>query len=291
MFEFKQMSELLKPYCTGESIFDFYRLIDPKTHEVFEYDKDNNLRLQEGSCYELWERNTTCPNCITKHSCVKQRQYVKLEFLQGKVMLIITKPVKIQNKMLGLELIKDITFSMLGFNYFRSENKNVQSIVSQFNELIVKDILTGLFNLDYIKNYLDNFIQKEAVFNTLTAAAIDVDNYTEINSLYGYTVGNQVLQYIAGIMDKTAVAHGAVAGRLGPDEMGIFFIDKTAAEVEKICEEIYEQAACTPLKIQENSLDIGFAYAIASLEAEDETDDFIGRLYFNLRAAQGQRLK
>jgi len=86
MFEFKQMSELLKPYCTGESIFDFYRLIDPKTHEVFEYDKDNNLRLQEGSCYELWERNTTSPKCITKHSCAlcQTKTVCKIRIFAGK---------------------------------------------------------------------------------------------------------------------------------------------------------------------------------------------------------------
>lgn len=291
MFEFKLMNESLKSYCTGESIFDFYRLVDPKTYEVFEYDKDNKLNIQEGRCYIFWDRKEECPNCIAKHSCVKQRQYVKLEFMYGKVMLIISKPVKIQDRMLAVELIKDITSSMLGFNYYRSENKNVENIVSQFNELAVRDILTGLYNLDYIRNYLDNFLQKEVAFNTLTGAAIDIDNYTQINSLHGYNVGNEVLQYIAGIMEKCAISHGGMAGRLGPDEMGIFFINKTEPELEEICKEVYDEVTKTPLVVQDKKLDISFAYAIAALKNDDESDDFIGRLYFNLRTAQGYKLK
>lgn len=290
MFEFKLMNESLKSYCTGESLFDFYRLVDPKTHEVFEYDKDNKLNLQEGRCYVFWGRKEACPNCIAKHSCVKQRQYVKLEFMYGKVMLIISKPVKIQDRMLALELVKDITSSMLGFNYYRSENKNVESIVSQFNELAVKDILTGLYNLDYVKNYLDSFLQKEVAFNTLIGAAIDIDNYTQINSLYGYNVGNEVLQYIAGIMEKCAISHGGMAGRLGPDEMGVFFINKTSQEVEEICKEVHDEVTKNPLEVQGKKLNLGFAFATATLDNDDEPDDFIGRLYFNLRTAQGHKL-
>lgn len=291
MFEFKLMNESLKLYCTGESIFDFYRLVDPKTHEVFEYDQDNKLNIQEERCYIYWDRKEECPNCVSRHSCVKQRQYVKLEFMYGKVMLIISKPVKIQERMLALELVKDITSSMLGFNYYRSENKNVENIVSQFNELAVRDILTGLYNLDYIKNYLDNFLQKEVAFNTLTGVAIDIDNYTQINSLYGYNVGNEVLQYVAGIMEKCAISHGGMAGRLGPDEMGMFFINKTSQEVEEICKDVHEEVTKTPLVVQDKKLDISFAYAIAALKSDDESDDFIGRLYFNLRTAQGRKLK
>ncbi|WP_164914365.1 GGDEF domain-containing protein [Aminipila luticellarii] len=289
MFEFKQMNESLKSYCTGESIFDFYRIVNPKTHEVFEYDQDNHLKAQKEYCYEYWGKKEACFNCIARHSYVKQRQYVKLEFVHGKILLIISKPVKIQDRMLALELIKDITFSMVGLNYYRAEHKNVEHIVSQFNELAVRDILTGLYNLDYIKNYLDNFLQKEIVFNRLTGAAIDIDQYSQINAQYGYAVGNEVLQYVAGILEKYAASIGGLAGRLGPDEMGIFSINRTPAEMEELCKKVQEEIRENPLEIQEGTVHISFEYGTAALEREDEPDDFIGRLYFNLRTAQGRK--
>ncbi|QHI73830.1 GGDEF domain-containing protein [Aminipila terrae] len=290
MFEFKQINESLKSYCAGENIFDFYRLVDPKTHEIFDYDQDGNLKKQEDCCYEYWGRDEACSNCVSKYAYVKQRQYVKLEFLHGKVMLIISRPVKIKDKMLAMELIKDITSSMLGFNYYRAENKNVENIVSQFNELAVRDILTGLYNLDYIKNYLDDFLEKEVAFNTLVGAAIDIDNYTQINSLYGYNLGNEVLQYVAEVMAKCAESNGGLAGRLGPDEMGIFFINKTTQEMEDICGKIHEEVTKSASEFEGIKLDISFTYAVASLENDDEPEDFIGRLYFNLRTAQGHKL-
>ncbi|QIB69359.1 GGDEF domain-containing protein [Aminipila butyrica] len=286
MFELKDMSESIKPYCSGESIFDFYRLIDPMSHEVFEYDKENHLNKKESLCYEAWGREKACPNCVSRHSYVKQRQYVKLEFLQGKVLLVISRPIKIEDKMLAMELIKDITASMIGFNYYRAENKNVEEMVSQFNELAVRDILTGSYNLDYIKNYIGIFLQKEIAFNTLTGIAIDIDDYTLVNSMYGYMVGNKVLQHIADILEQHAEAQGGIAGRLGPDEMGLFFINKTADEIEHICRQIQEDVTGTPLEVRDVKLTIHVTHGVASLEPEDEPDDFIGRLYFNLRVAQ-----
>lgn len=289
MFEFKHMNDLLKPYCIGDSLFDYYRLVDPKTHEVFEYDNENNLIKNELSCYKFWDKKKECANCVANHCYVKQRQYVKLEFVHGKVMFIISKPIKIQEKMFALELIKDITSSMVGYNYYRSQNNNVENIISQFNELAIRDIVTGLYNLDFIKNYIDDFLEKEAVFNTLGAIAIDVDNYTEINSLYGYNVGNEVLQYIAGKLEKCGISYGGVASRLGPDEMGIFFINKTIEELEEICEEAYNEVTTSSLDVKDKKLNVEFTYAVAMLDNKDDSDDFIGRLYFNLRMAQGKK--
>lgn len=289
MFEFEQMNEELKPYCSGENIFDYYRLVNPKTHEVFKYGSNGILEIQEEKCFEFWDRKDHCPNCVSRHSCVKQRQYVKLEFIYGKVFIILSKPVKIQENMLSFELVKDITNSMLGYNYYRAESKNVENIVSQFNELAVRDILTGLYNMDYINNYLEDFLRKEVAFNTLVAGAVDIDSYTKINAMYGYIAGNEVLQYVAGIMEKCALSYGGMAGRLGPDEIGIFFINKTKEEVEAICDELHKEASKKPLKIQGEDFEIKFTSAVAEIRNDDEPDDFIGRLYFNLRMAQGKK--
>lgn len=286
MFDFKQMNESLKGYCTCESIFDYYRLVDPKTHEVFKYDNNSNLEIQKDCCFNFWGKNSSCPNCIVKQSYIKQRQYVKLEFIYGKVMFIVSKPIKIEDKIYILELIKDITSSMIGLNYYRAENQKVEEIISQFNELAVRDILTGLYNIDYILNYLDDFLEKEIPFNTLVAVAIDIDNYTELNALYGYSVGNEILQYISGVLEKTAISYDAIVGRLGADELGIFFINKTTEEVEKISKIIYEKIKNEPLDVQGKRINISFTYAVTEMNRDDDSEDFIGRLLFNLRAAQ-----
>lgn len=289
MFEFNQMNDILKPYCTCESIFDYYRLVDPKTHKILRYNNDDILEIQNGYCFESFDKKACCPNCVVKQASIKKRQFVKLEFLYGKVLLIVAKPINIKGKLLVLELIKDITSSMIGLNYYRASNKNVESVVSQFNELAVRDILTGLYNVDYIINYIDEFIEREATFNTLIGAAIDIDNYTQINSVYSYSFGNEVLQYIAGNMEKFSIAHGGITGRLGTDEFGIFFINKTQAEVEDICKELYNEVTQKPLIVQEQPLNISFKYAVTKLDEKEESQEFLEKLFFYLRAAQGEK--
>ncbi|MFV0516844.1 MAG: GGDEF domain-containing protein [Aminipila sp.] len=290
MFDFRQINDKLKTYCSVESMFDYYLLIDPKTFQVFKYDNESSLVEQHKQCFCYWEREEKCHNCILRHSYVKQSQYIKFEFINGKFFLVFGRPVEIDDKIFVMELIKDITFSMLGYNYYRADNKNIENIVSQFNELAVRDKLTGIYNINYINNYIQDFLKREIKNSSLVAGAIDIDNYTDINSLHGYTVGSEALQCVAGILEKCAISYGGMAGRLGPDEMAIFLTNVSEEEVENIFKELYDEVSKTPIKIQNKELNISFSFAIAKLKETDEPDEFISRLYFNLRKAQGRKL-
>lgn len=97
------------------------------------------------------------------------------------------------------------------------------------------------------------------------------------------------MQYIAGVLEKCGISYGGIASRLGPDEMGIFFANKTIKELDEICKEAYNEVTKSSFDVKGKKLDLEFTYAVAMLNNDDESDDFIERLYFNLRAAQGKK--
>jgi diguanylate cyclase (GGDEF)-like protein len=79
---------------------------------------------------------------------------------------------------------------------------------------VTKDYLTGLYNRNYIDDYVTNLLQKNVSF---TVIMIDIDDYKKINDTHGHIKGDKTIMAFSKVLKK-AVLNSAVVARYGGDE-------------------------------------------------------------------------
>jgi diguanylate cyclase (GGDEF)-like protein len=113
---------------------------------------------------------------------------------------------------------------------------------SRTQALSLVDFLTGALNSRAFYNLVENEHRKsERYTRPVTLVYIGLDHFKRVNSRYGHTVGDKVLQTVARTMMKYLRATDRVA-RLGGDEFVILLpeTDLEAAKIAipKICEQL-----------------------------------------------------
>lgn len=126
-----------------------------------------------------------------------------------------------------------------------SENKTTD-LSSEITELIFHDEVTGLLNQRRLKLDLrDNVIEGKKNKSKFCLLFIDVDNFKEINDLYGHLVGSRFLAEIGSLI-KAQTREYDLIYRYGGDEF-VVLAGKTS------CEHIYTIAKRIGQAIKENN--------------------------------------
>jgi len=99
-------------------------------------------------------------------------------------------------------------------------------------EKSITDPLTGLYNREYMKEFLSKKIEESKRYKfPLSIAMIDIDYFKKINDTYGHLIGDCVLKEIADLL-KNNFRDSDVVSRYGGEEILIImpFTDK-----ENVC--------------------------------------------------------
>jgi len=85
------------------------------------------------------------------------------------------------------------------------------------------DFLTGAFNSRYFHELLENEIDRcNRYEHPFTLAYIDIDNFKQVNDLYGHDEGDRLIRFIVGEI-QNQIRKSDVFARLGGDEFAILF--------------------------------------------------------------------
>ena len=84
---------------------------------------------------------------------------VKLEYSKGKVLLIISVPITVNDCQVVAELVKDISDSMTVDIRYHSRVDKVTGVIQSLNKLATTDALTGLFNRRYLDEKMPKIIE------------------------------------------------------------------------------------------------------------------------------------
>ena len=78
MFPYASIPPEVASAATALLRFDQYRLVDPRDHRVFAYDRDGDRLIEvDGPCYQLWNQADPClhcssPACLTMQAAAFQ---------------------------------------------------------------------------------------------------------------------------------------------------------------------------------------------------------------------------
>lgn len=92
-------------------VYDVSRVVDPITRVSWPVGGDGKDFPE--TCYEFWNNNTSCANCVSAMAFLHDRSFFKLEHKGSRMFFVLAFPKTAGDKTYVVELLKDITDNAL----------------------------------------------------------------------------------------------------------------------------------------------------------------------------------
>lgn len=234
----KQVEEKLSLF---KNLYDVLRIVDPINKKTFVINDNQELESGE-ACYCFLKRDNNCENCISMRAYLDDDTFVKLEYKEDKVFMFISTPVMLDGNRYIAEIAKDISKK----GYIKDDSmKNIQkagTLITEMNDKIIKDELTGIYNRRYINERLAVDANTSVVKGQpLSIIMADIDFFKNINEKYGHTTGDKVLADFAGLLKDSIHEGRDWAGRYGGEEFIVALNNTDEKEAYETAENIRKQ--------------------------------------------------
>ncbi len=162
-----------------------------------------------------------------------------------------------------IKLEEESDSSLLLTRIMEKQNENIR-------EKTEKDWLTNLYN----RRYAELTITDKLKSVDGTFFLMDIDNFKQINDIFGHMTGDTVLKILADIITEVISPGADIAFRLGGDEYGIFVPGMTDVEeagkfAAKLIAGYKQKQADTPY-MKKSSLSVGAAISLYDGKSFDE---------------------
>lgn len=197
-------------------------------------------------------------------------QYLKAE---QEFPSMICLPIFKQSERLGTLVVGKNKINV--FSEGRSFYENVASQLSigisnarlyaKMNDMAIRDGLTRIYNRGHLQELLNEYLS-EAMSKKIpvTLALFDIDKFKLVNDNYGHQCGDEVIRYVAHLLNKGAIANGGIAGRYGGEEFVIAFLGKKVDETVGIVEEVHQKIKSRPVQYEDREIKVTASAGIAS---------------------------
>lgn len=228
----KEVQEVLDKLVIFEKMYDHIRLVDPIIKKVINYSNNTMSELAD-KCFDFWEKNKICDNCISIRAFNENKTFVKTEYTTNKIYMLMAVPVELSNRRIVIELFKDTTDSMVYINENTENtesNSEIYAMIDSMNNLLLKDTLTGIYNRRYINEKLPvDFINAALSDQSLSIIIVDIDFFKKVNDTYGHLTGDFALKSFADTLSGCIKRKNDWISRYGGEE---FLICLPGAELE-----------------------------------------------------------
>lgn len=235
MYNLKDLEAVLKGEGSVNQIFDNNRIVYIDNHIICKYINGKVIQTKE-KCYSIWEQDEICTNCTSHQAFIEQKQIIKLQYFKNNILLVISVPIYINEAPYVLELMKDITESMVFHDSIHHENCELRNLINRLNVISDKDPFTDLFNKKYIDKQIKEDIRNAKEKNeNYVLSLIDIDKFKNVNDTYGHIYGDIVIKDIVSVIHKYTDGRDCWAARYGGDEFLLVFRNETYENVQSFC--------------------------------------------------------
>ena len=270
-------------YITLEEIkdnkmYDIVRLVDPIHKKVLDY-RGNSLEDTEEICHCYWESGKICDNCISTRAYKKNRSFVKLEQSKSTILLVTAVPILNTKNPVILELMKNVTDSILIGSGEYNEGETFHCFAEELNDMIVKDSLTSLYNRRFVDERLPvDIIDASLNHLPLSVCFIDLDYFKELNDLYGHEAGDWAIKAASDVILKHTRSEFDWAARYGGDEFLLCFYNANEKQAYGIIKRIQQDIEKIPLNVKIDNFKLSLSFGIETMEGNSITAEELIRL-------------
>lgn len=276
LFKVKERLSIFKKF------YDEIRVVDPINNKVFSdgfnlkvSDKLNESNYSSSSCYDIWGKSEMCTNCISKKAYLKNDTFMKLEYNQKNIFLVLASPIEIEERKYVVEILKDITNNgeiVEG----TGETDYLDLTIKTMGENLVKDYLTGVYN----KRYIDQRFSKEANRNLkesipTTVIMTDIDSFKRVNDTYGHLIGDKILRDFAKVLNNNIRENSDWIGRYGGEEFIIVLNNTNMKNGVKVAEKLRKIIEKMSFDYDEISVKITASFGVCEVSEKEDPFDTI----------------
>jgi diguanylate cyclase (GGDEF)-like protein len=232
----KELMELMSRFNILEKAYDFIQLVDPVNKKVIKL-YNNTSKTLIHHCYDCWEKNVVCNNCISYRAYWNNKTYVKMDYNQDNIFMVTAVPIDLPDRRVVVELFKNATDSLIIDNRDTNGNMEIHHMIDRMNSLALKDSLTGVYNRRYIDEKLPAILANAAISEqSLSVIIADIDNFKIVNDTYGHLAGDCTLKYFAGLLSQSLKRKTDWVSRYGGEEFLICLPGADNSQAAEIAE-------------------------------------------------------
>ncbi|MCI7503635.1 MAG: sensor domain-containing diguanylate cyclase [Clostridium sp.] len=195
--------------------------------------------------------------------------------LEGKQELpsVVCLPIRNQEERLGTLFVgknKENTFMDS-----RAFYENIASQISigvanarlyaKMNDMAIRDGLTRIYNRRHLTELLRKYLAEAMAKKVpVSLALFDIDKFKMVNDTYGHQCGDEVIRYVASLLNRGALKHGGIAGRYGGEEFVVAFFEKDLDETYHIVEDIHNQIRSEEVVYEGKHISVRASVGVAS---------------------------
>lgn len=194
-------------------VFDIVRLVDTTMTYQLSINNNGEFVTEPCYCYEVWNKNSRCDNCISAKAFSCKGRLTKFEFIDDDIYHVTAKYIEIDDISCVLEIVSQITDQSLIGAYGKNEFIDT---ISNYNRKLYTDSLTGAYNRYYFEEQLLGLAYVECL------VMIDIDNFKSINDTYGHLVGDLSLCAVVNAISSCLRSSDKII-RYGGDEFTLIF--------------------------------------------------------------------
>lgn len=159
-----------------------------------------------------------------------------------------------------------------------ASNVEVLDQLRQLQDLAARDFLTGLFNRRHFFARGRQLVSEAREMGLpISVAILDIDHFKRLNDRHGHDGGDQALTAVARTLGMMAERGFNLLARIGGEEFAIIFPGADLAEAERLCGDIREAIADTPLVINGETLPLTVSIGVAALAPDATLEACLGQ--------------
>lgn len=276
----EELDKLIQQVINFDHMYQLIRVIDPINKTViFERDKDElDLNEKFETCFNLWNKNKVCNNCISMRAYNENDVCIKIETTDDKIIMATAIPIKVDEGKLVVELIKDVTRSMILDDTKLSKSLELVKLLEMASLAAVTDELTNIYNKRYIQEKLPvELLISKMEKEPLSLLMTDIDHFKKINDNYGHLAGDTILKEFCQILKNNLREEKDWLARFGGEEF-IICLTKTDYETAlKIAERLRKSIEEANFTYNGENIKITSSFGLCTNNSEKNYDieDFV----------------
>lgn len=155
--------------------------------------------------------------------------------------------------------------------------ERLKSELELVNRLVREDQLTRAMNRRGLDEALKLEIARAVRSGTpLCVALIDIDNFKDINDVFGHLAGDQVLVHLVAVIQDTIRTNDLV-GRYGGEEFLVLLPGSNIETACEVTERLRRQLSLKPVVWEGRELLVTFSGGVAALQPDESESSLISR--------------
>ena len=271
----EEFQTLLSQLTSFDKMYEQVRFVDPVKKEVLfvKHKNQEEIILVLESCFGIWGKGEVCKNCISMRAYNENDTVIKIETSSDEIIMVTAIPVTIEDRMVVVELLKNVTKSMILGDRELTESLEIKRLLDQANIAAVTDELTQIYNKRYIierlpVDMLKSHLEKQPILLLMA----DIDHFKKVNDTYGHLAGDFILKEVAGILGKNTRQGVDWIARFGGEEFMICLTNTDKEKAEAIADRMRKAIEDTVFSYNGEKIKLTSSFGLHTLTSEEIID-------------------